>query len=128
MARPVAATRRVTDWCPGDESARRFASGDASDAPLHASAHRPYSLQILLSIAVITLVAGSAFALSAEMLIRYRFALTTAVLVSTSASWSPYSGHVRAATTVPALPPPSGAVVTVSTEAQLQAAIGQLAS
>ena len=62
------------------------------------------------------------------MFIRYRFAVTTALLVSTSASWSPYSGHVRAATAVPSLPPPSGAVVTVSTEPQLQSAIRQLAS
>ena len=62
------------------------------------------------------------------MFIRYRFAVTTALLVSTSASWSPYSGHVRAATAVPPLPPPSGAVVTVSTEPQLQSAIRQLAS
>src|SRR5919197_2082210 len=128
MARPVPATRRITDWCPDDESARRFARGDASDVLLHASAHRPYSFRILLLIAVSTLVVGSAFAHSAGMLIRYRFALTTALLVSTSASWSPYSGHVRAATTVPPLPPPSGAVVTVSTEAQLQTAIRQLAS
>src|SRR5438270_128629 len=128
MARPVATIRRLTDWCPGDESARRFARGDASDVPLHASAHRPCSPRALLLIATTTLVVGSAFALSAGMFIRYRFAVTTALLVSTSASWSPYSGHVRAATAVPSLPPPTGAVVTVSTEPQLQSAIRQLAS
>src|SRR5438067_2147431 len=128
MARPVATIRRLTDWCPGDESARRFARGDASDVPLHASAHRPCSPRALLLIATTTLVVGSAFALSAGMFIRYRFAVTTALLVSTSASWSPYSGHVRAATAVPSLPPPSSAVVTVSTEPQLHSAIRQLAS
>jgi hypothetical protein len=73
-------------------------------------------------------VLGSAFALSAGMFIRHRFALVTTVLVSTSATWSPYAGHVRAATAVPPLPPPTGAIVNVSTEPQLQAAIQQLAS
>src|SRR5438445_13707887 len=110
MARPVAAIRRLTDWCPGDESARRFARGDASDVPLHASAHRPCSPRALLLIATTTLVVGSALALSVGIFIRYRFAVTTAHYVSSSPSSSPYWGDSLVAAAVPSLTTSSSCV------------------
>src|SRR5919198_2716292 len=127
MAPDVAEPDGVTDRSGEDDSACRTGAVDDSGAHLHAPAHSTNFLLIFLLLTAIALLIGSAFAFSDGRFIRHRLALLTTLLVSTSATWS-HGGHIRAATAVPALPPPTGAVVNVSTESQLQAAIQQLAS